>query len=211
MVPWNEPKVTYVPLQTDPNVINLGPNSYYIVEFDYRIVDRGTTTGSNVLNFAFQPVNSSDPKLSVTPLGLLKNAESTGRFSAGALTANATNYILKISAAGTAIVVIDNIRILQQNSLLTQAQPARWASLASAPYPRLGKYYIGDTYSTALLAQAEQAPLTYTQKQIEGRLAFSDVLVGINVNTQTVDAAFSRRLRQLNPNLILQPYRTSEE
>ena len=54
-------------------------------------------------------------------------------------------------------------------------------------------------------------PHQYSVDQIEGRLAFHDVVAGLTVDTQTLDPASIRRLRQMNPNAVILPYRISEE
>ncbi len=58
---------------------------------------------------------------------------------------------------------------------------------------------------------AEGPPLRVSEDQIEYALAFADVILGIDADAQTQSPDSIRRLRQLNPNAVILPYRIAEE
>jgi hypothetical protein len=200
----------YGSLETDSSILPLAADTIYIIEFDYQILDPGTH--DEVITMAFQPVETTDWTLQVAPRRrLLKNAPSLGTFSAGALTAYEPNYYLRVSASEQASVVIDNVRIFRQDSVLVSRQPWNWVLLPWIPYPRLGHYLQGNTQEMAQFAYVEGTPFTYSVAEIEERLAFSDVVAGFGIGTQTMDPGFARRMQTKNPRMIFLPYRVAQE
>lgn len=196
-------------LETDPNFLPLLPSTPYMVEFDYRILEPGTN--DQIVYVWFQPVGTTDPVSHVSARSTLKNAETTGTFSAGALTADAPGYYLSIQAAENASIIIDNVRIIRQDILPISNQPANWVLLPWTPYPRLGNYLQGTTTWIAQDAVAEGVPFTYSVNQIEARLGLADVVAGVYIGNQTSDPDLAHRLRQINPQIIILPYRIAQE
>ena len=136
---------------------------------------------------------------------------STGTFFSGALTAGASSYSLFITAAAGVTVLIDNIAVSRLNVTTSTTVPRSWARLNRLPFPRLGKYQIGSAAYIAEAAPGEGVPYTYTIQQVESGLAFNDVVVGLAANSQSLDPASIQRLRNLNPNIVILPYRIPEE
>jgi hypothetical protein len=201
----------YGHLKTNPGVLPLEGDTTYLVDFDYRILDYGNKT-DNVMYFIIQPVggNSDNQDLWVSTFGMLQNAEKQGSFTAGVKTGNAPGYQLNINSAEKASVVIDNIRVLRQDAQKLDHQPSYWENVSSYPYPRLGGYMLGTTNWMAYGIGGEPLP-SQPVNQIERRLSMFDVLVGAEIHNQTIDPGFTYRLRELNPNIILLPYRIAQE
>jgi putative glycosyl hydrolase-like family 15 (GHL15) protein/Ig-like domain-containing protein len=196
-------------LETDPVELGLGPNTYYCVEFRYRILDRGI--GDTVAMVSFLPPGNDDPSAVISAGNLLKNAEATGTFSTGALVASAPQYLVRILTGAEAALVVDNVTLIRVDTTAMTEPPRSWTDLSSRPYPRLGNYQQGTTEGIIRGAPGEGARFAYTQRQFETRLAFADVIVGESTSAQTMDSDFVRRLRLENPNVVVMPYRISQE
>jgi hypothetical protein len=141
---------------------------------------------------------------------LLANAAATDTFSSGALTGDAQSYVLNVMASSQASVVVDNLTLMRVGAAQTAGSPPSWTRLAGTPFPRLGNYQLDSTDRLARGGGVE-GPLTYSVDQIERRLAFSDVVAGLSLWAQTQSPDSLHRLRQLNPNIVLLPYRISQE
>ena len=119
----------YGNITTDPDIISMLPNTAYIFEFDYKIIDHGTD--DEVLTIFFQPKGTTDDNLTIWPVQqLLKNAEATGTFSGGVLTGSEQVYYLNISAREHASIEIDNIKIYRVDTEKIYQQPDEWKLLA---------------------------------------------------------------------------------
>ena len=77
------------------------------------------------------------------------------------------------------------------------------------PFPRLGNKIHEDTLAMAQYGW-DEAQFTYTVAQIENRLAFSDVIAGLSIRGQTQNPDSIRRIRALNPNIVILPEREIE-
>jgi hypothetical protein len=199
----------YGTLATNPSALRLSGDTTYVVEFRYRILDPGSDTA--VLYLWLQPQGTTypDPSISLTPL--LRNAAVDGTFSSGALTAGATSWELNVSATADSRVIVDDIRVLRKDAAVLAAPPPSWDALSTLPFPRLGNYMLGTVVEAARFAQAEGVPLTYSVAQVESRVAMSDVIAGLSLRSQTLEPDSIRRIRELNPNAVLLPYRIAQE
>jgi hypothetical protein len=94
---------------------------------------------------------------------MLKNAEESGTFSTGALTAQGASWYFSILTSADSEVVIDNISIFRGQTVQTTTPPQSFVNLTTVPFPRLGK----DTFWTpgliAQLGPGEGVPHYYTQ------------------------------------------------
>jgi uncharacterized protein (TIGR03437 family) len=197
----------YGAVATSPTVVPISGNATYIIEFKYHVFNYGRS--AIVLPVYLIPAGDSNQQHLITVSNMAPSAPATGTFSAGAQTANAAQYFFSISASGDSDVVINDIRILRQDPAQQTTPPSAWASLENLPFPRLGKYFQG---ATSWQMRPGMLPYQYSVDQIEDRLAFNDVIAGLWVDTQTRDDPGSiRRLRQLNPNAVVLPYRMSGE
>jgi len=199
----------YGTVATVPIVVSVSGNTTYIAEFQYRILNPGS--GATVLHIWFQPAGTTDPQLQVSLRAPLKNSAPTGTFSTGALTAGAASYILNISATADSSVIIDNFSIFRQDAVATSAAPSNWVGLDRLPFPRLGMYIFDTPADLAQFPEDGTPPFTYSQDQLESRLAFADVIAGVQPGHQANEPDFVRRIRKLNPNAVFLPYRISEE
>jgi uncharacterized protein (TIGR03437 family) len=196
----------YAAIATNPAVIPLSGNTTYLVEFNYRILSYGTS--DLVLGVGLSPPGDNNPQHFIPASNMFKSAPRSGTFSGGALTSTAGSYVFNISAnSADSDVVINEIKIFRQDTAKTTTQPPAWAGLENLPFPRLGKYYIGGTF----WPRKGMLPYQYSVDQVESRLAFYDVIAGMVIDAQTSDPASIRRLRQLNPNIVILPYRMSGE
>jgi uncharacterized protein (TIGR03437 family) len=200
---------TFASLETNPAIVALGPNTTYIVECQYRIINSGAD--NPVMGIAFGDSATRDPVLSVNPQGsLLKNAPKSGTFSAGAQTAGSNSYFLAMVVSAGATVVIDDIVIYRQDPIQSASPPEAWKTAETLPFPRLGKYGILSPSELAQLPPVQGVP-PLPAADIEKRLSLFDIYAGLHPKTQTMEADAIRRLRLLNPALMILPYRLSEE
>lgn len=155
---------------TNPAVVQLLGNTTYIVEFQYHILTYGSPAinggDDSVVFIWMQPADSVDVKQQVVASKILKNASPTGTFSAGAQIAGATSYVLNIAALAGCELVIDDMRVLRQDSMLTSSQPSSWRNLSTLPFPRLGRYILGSTLWTD---RPGAEPFKESVNQIESR------------------------------------------
>ena len=189
-------------LSTKPAVLQLAPNTTYIVEFQYHLLNYGTA--DDPVRVTFQ--SAGQPTLSGA--SLLKTAPVAGTFSSGAQTAGAASYTLNISVNSEADIVLDNLTLFRQDAVQTSVQPG--SKLPALPDPRLGGLFnLGTPYgfvrNSGLLADG------LSVDEIEGRLAFWDVIAALSPNAQTSSPDSIRRLRQLNPNAVILPLRDAQD
>jgi hypothetical protein len=197
----------YGAVATNPAVVPLSGNTTYIVEFKYHILSYGSSP--IVLPVYLIPANDNNQQDLITVSNLIPNAAASGTFSAGAQTAGAAQYYFLISASADSDVVIDNIAVFRQDPIPQTAAPQNWSLLENLPFPRLAKYLQG---ATSWQNRPGMTPGEYSVDQIESRLAFADVIGGLELDVQTsADPGSIRRLRQLNPNAVILPYKISEE
>jgi uncharacterized protein (TIGR03437 family) len=190
-----------------PAALPLSSNTNYIIEFEYRILNYGTS--DLVLAGSFAPPGDDILQHFIPAGAIVKGASVSGSFSLGAMTGSAPIYALQLYAASPdSDVLLSNIKILRQDSATNPSPPASWSSLERLPYPRLGKYFQGGVDWSS---RPGMAPFQYSADQIELRLASYDLLAGIWFSEQTAGPAAIRRLRQLNPNTIILPYQMSGE
>jgi len=201
-------------IETDPEILPLAGDTYYIVEFEYRILDPGSDLW--ILTPSFLSEGSPGPGSSVTGSQMLSQAAPEGTFSSGALTADASDHYLSIKVSGEASIAIDNLRIIRQDAAPTTSQPASWTALSRKPYPRLGNYLLGLTAWIAIDGQGTvpdppEGVLAHLPDEIEKRLALFDIVAGPQIANQTLDPGFAYRMRQENPDMVLLPYRIAQE
>lgn len=199
----------YGTISTDPATVQLPGGGTYLIEFRYRILDRGSDDG--VLSLRMEPPGSSDPATRIDLPPMLKNAPTTGVFSSGAQAAGATAYSVHVMANTNADVVVDDVRVMRQDVVDADWSSASWARLISLPFPRLGNYILGTTTGIVQGGLAEGAPYLYSVQEIEARLSLSDLVVGPSLVAQGMDPASIRRIRMLNPDIAILPYRISQE
>ena len=198
----------YQGIETDPALLPLAGDTYYIFELDYHLLNTGPET---VLWISLFPEGSRDEDESVVPQGLLTNAEPRGTCSFGALTPDAPNYYLTLNAADGTTIIIDNLKIFRLDSIPVTSPPDWWAKLAESPYPRLGKNLLGGphywaTKGSGMAPDWPEGELVFQLEEIEEWLSLFDIVGGPGVCTQTMETDFVKRLRELNPDMVILPY-----
>ena len=124
---------------TDPAVWPLAPNTTYIVELQYRIVNR--RAGTDLL-YPTLSNSGQQPQLHIHLPALHRNAEASGTYSSGALTNSSSSYVLNINAGPGVSIIVGNIVIYRQDTVQTTTPPA-WSKPDTLPFPRLGAWYSG--------------------------------------------------------------------
>jgi hypothetical protein len=195
-------------IETDPSLLPLAGDNYYIFEFDYQLLNTGPEM---VLWINLRPEGSTEESDSVVPFGLLPNAEPRGTCSFGVLTPDAPNYYLTLYAATGTDIIIDNLRIFRLDSIPITSPPDNWAKLAELPYPRLGKFQLGHPYhwaadGTGMAPDWPEGEPVYKLKDCLEWLSLFDVVGGPAVKSQTMETYFVKRLRELNPDMVILPY-----
>jgi hypothetical protein len=112
---------------------------------------------------------------------------------------------------GGVSITVDNIRIVRQEAITATREIPSATAASELPFPRLGNYLMGTTTDMAVGGIAEGSPFTYSVDEIERRAAAFDVLVGGALSDQTWDPDFPRRMRVLNPSILILPYRIAQE
>ncbi len=194
----------YGVFEINPGAFILEPWTSYIVEFDY--LDRVGDDGQNSVLVFLIPVGASDLTDAICLRGLLKSSPEKGVYSAGAQTGEAAGYYLRIMAMGGVSISIDNVRIFRQDRFVTDSGRNLVESVAQLPFPRLGNYLMGTT--TDMSGRHSQV---ISVDDIERRAAMFDVLVGVDLSEQTMDPDYPRRLRELNPGVVILPYKIAQE
>jgi hypothetical protein len=100
-------------IKTDPDILPFEGNTTYLVEFDYRILDR-VEDGNFNMDFGFQTAGGDPANLetNISTFNMLQNADDQGSFTLGGKMGNAPNYWLGINSTESSSVVIDNLRVL---------------------------------------------------------------------------------------------------
>lgn len=197
-------------IETDPAILPLAGNNYYIFELDYRLLDVGT--GSKYpLWINLRPEGSTDEDESVVLHGLLPNADPSGSFSFGGLTPDAPNYYLTLNAATGTTIIIDNLKIFRLDSVPVTSPPDRWAELVESPYPRLGNNLCGVLTHWAegsdMAPDLPEGELVYKIEELIEKIALFDIVAGPDVKIQSMETDFVKRLRELNPDMVIIPYK----
>ncbi len=205
----------YHTLETDPEQLPLSPNTYYIFEFDYKILKRGESGGVVTSTFIY-PEGSNDDEDSIHLMPILSNAIEEGHFSTGGLTTNnADAYYLKISSHTDTSIIIDNIKIYRVDQVPITRPPNGWSQLDDLPYPRLGSYgghsFYWATDAGGVAPSLPEDEHVYQVEELEEKLAFFDVVVGPIIDAQTYDTSFVKRLQEKNPGMVVLPYRAAYE
>jgi uncharacterized protein (TIGR03437 family) len=195
----------------NPVSLRIPGNTTILIEMQYRILNPGNS--NEALHLWLQPAGTAWTAATQVDLSALhKNAPVSGVFSSGALTAGAASYTLNVSSVGGSDVLVDNVTFYRQDAAPASTPPATWSKLNSLPYPRLGIYMLGTTYwQMQAGGLAEGPPLRVSLNQVESRLAFADLIVGIDADSQSRYPDSIRRIRALNPNAVVLPYRIAEE
>ena len=204
----------YTMLFTDPEALPIEPNTYYVFEFDYRLLSSSTEKVN--MEISFMPADSMSSEEKVCCQSMFSNEATEGTFSGGALTASQTNYRLRLFTTEDTSIIVDNIKLYRVDSLPRLDQPEEWQRLMDLPYPRLGNYQMGNTFTIAYSGQGmmpdkPENELAYVLSRVEERLSLYDVVAGLDIAEQSMFTGFTKRMRDKNPDIVLIPYRLYPE
>ena len=200
----------YTMLFTDPETLPIEPNTYYVFEFDYRLLS--SSSGKVNMETFFIPAESTSTEEQICCQSMFSNEATEGTFSGGALTASQPNYKLKLFTAEGTSIIVDNIKLYRIDPLPRLDQPDKWQRLMNLPYPRLGNNQMGNTFTIAYSGQGmmpdkPENELAYVQSQVEERLSQYDIIAGLDIAVQSQYTGFVKRMRDKNPDIVLLPYR----
>ncbi|AKH97904.1 putative glycoside hydrolase [Halanaeroarchaeum sulfurireducens] len=199
---------SWASIDTNPDALSLSPDTHYLFQFDYKILDRGAT--NKILEGFFLPKGSTSSEDTIHTRSMLANAPREGTFSTGALTTNsADSYYLKLQVNEGVSLVIDNLVITRLDPAPVSGVPDRWSTLSQLPFPRLGNYITGSPGSwpeSNRVAPDWSDEFVYAEAEFEEKLSFFDVVAGPFVNVQSMDTSFVKRMRERNPDTVVVPY-----
>jgi hypothetical protein len=198
-------------LRTVPAAFTLEPNRIYILEFDYRIVKRGGSPPEIAILSLYA---ANDPSHVRAGRALNAAAPDEGRFVGGIKTGSAANpYVLEFGVPEGTVLAVGELSFFEQRSVAREAAENPLRALSDAPFPRLGNYQGGFPDWIAFSGSdtvKSDLPLM-SADELDRRLSLFDVVVGFESRTSTHDPAFGRRLRSLNPGIVLMPYTIAAE
>lgn len=198
-------------LRTVPAAFTLEPNRIYILEFDYRIIERG---GSPNMMALLSLYGASDPATRRNGRMLNAATPDTGRFVGGIKTGSAaTPYVLEFGIPEGTVIAVGELTFYEQRSVPRDAEHNPLHALSRALYPRLGNYQGGMPDAIAFdgcSTVKSGLPLMSTD-ELERRLSLFDVIAGFDPSTSTSDPSFGKRIRSLNPGIVLLPYTIAAE
>ncbi len=200
----------YTMLFTDPEALPIEPNTYYVFEFDYRLLSSSTEKVN--MEISFMPADSTSSEEKICCQSLFSNEATEGTLSGGALTASKPNYRLRLFTTEDTSIIVDNVKLYRVDSLPRFDPPEKWQRLMNLPYPRLGNNQMGNTFTIAYSGQGmmpdkPEDELAYVQSEVKERLSQYDVVAGLDIAVQSQFTGFVKRMRDKNPDIVLLPYR----
>lgn len=192
-------------IQTNPLLVDLPKDSIIIVEFDWKVL-RNTQYREH---FGYVHIYSfASPQYDRGLINLPGFELDGGHFVGGVKTGSEDiPYVLEVMFHDGAMLEIANLTVSLQKpeARSIETHPAQVASKVA--FPRLAElqtaYFEWVAHDGSGTAQGDQ-PLT-NLVELERLVAYSDVVAGMNPIFSTNDPAVSKRLRELNPDIVLLP------
>jgi len=191
-------------LRTEPGAVALPPMSTFRISFDYRFLV--PPADAIAVQLELLPSPGAPEPVWLRPLP--GNAARSGRFSTGFKTGSAGPYSLALRGVNKTRIAIDNVAIERGIPRAFTEEPAAYAYLEDASFPRLGNYYIYSPAEHVLWGGFNGRPWSATIEELERRLALFDVVFGI---PPTTDPDLPARIKRVNPNAVLLPYVIAQE
>jgi hypothetical protein len=198
-------------LRTVPAAFAMEPNRIYILEFDYRIIERG---GSPNMIALLSLYGASDTATRRNGRMLNAATPDKGRFVGGIKTGSAaTPYVLEFIVPEGTVIAVGELTFYEQRSVPRDAEHNPLHALSRALYPRLGNYQGGmpDAIAFDGCGTVKSGLPLMSTDELERRLALFDVIAGFDPSTSTSDPSFGKRIRLLNPGIALLPYTIAAE
>ncbi|MGE4454600.1 MAG: hypothetical protein AB7D92_08690 [Sphaerochaeta sp.] len=187
---WNNVKVLPLPKDT-----------IILLEFDYKVLDN--PNNREHLGWV-RLVRESDTAMDRGALNIPAYGIQEGHYTGAVKTGLRDEpYILEMAFHGDVSVELTNIALSRQ--IPVQTQPA--IPKLEAIFPRLGDLF--NPYGEWFIFNNDGTPPEGPEKMslfdLERKLAYNDILVGVHEMSSTNDPAFALRMRRLNPSILLLP------
>ena len=169
-----------------PDALGLRRDGTYLLELEYRLLQTGH------VGVVLQSHTAAGPEYSM--VGVLPGGSASGRAS-WSFRAPGDSPTLILYGYG-AVVAVDNIRILSETRQVTRAA----LPLPTAAFPRLADYMLLGPAAIAGMHGLDET-------EAERVTARYDMLLGPGFDHTQGASAWVRRLRALNPALVVLPYR----
>ncbi|WP_422477570.1 hypothetical protein [Pleomorphochaeta sp. DL1XJH-081] len=192
-------------LSTKPSMVDLPEDVVLILEFDWKLLRNGKN--HEYIGYV-NMYNSADADEERNSINIPGFEIDGGHFICGLKTGEKDiPYVIDLRVLDGVSIEIANIEVSLQRpeNRTMEDHPAQL--LASTAYPRLGNIQFGFTEWIAPDGGGTQIgdkPLMNSM-ELERRLAFYDIVVGLHPRHSTNDPAVSLRLRQQNPDIVLLP------
>lgn len=196
-------------ISTNPDTVRLGPGEPVMVEFAYRIVRKR----AGELGRAFVAVDGREG-VARRGIPLDGSCPDSGIFVGGGTTGRSElPYVVGFQLREGAAIAISDLRVLRQEPAGAEPSIGPTAALAGLPFPRMGNYQQGMPEEIARngCGTAVGADEWMSIAECERRLALFDVIAGLAEDVTSNDPAFVRRIRRLNPHVVLLPYTIAHE
>jgi hypothetical protein len=192
---------------TNPEVVRLAPGEPVMIEFAYTVTKRADELGR-----AYVAVESGSYRR--MGIRLDGGCPASGIFVGGGTTGRSDlPYMVGFELRDGAEIAISELRVLTQEPVGADSSIDPSAVLAELPSPRLGNYqqgmpeWIADNGCGTAVGEDEWMSIA----ECERRLALFDVIAGLAEDMTSNDPAFVRRIRRLNPQVVLLPYTMAHE
>lgn len=172
--------------------LTLQPNRIYLISYQFRIISNGGSSATASVIFSL-------PGTGVTPIGPspLTLNETAGATAAGLLLGSQPGAAVGFSSS-QADIVIGNIQVFREDVQVSRASVPLWHE----GFPRLALYNLTTPEDTAARTGL---PLS----QVDQLLSQYDVILGTDIDQTLGTGGWVSRLRTLNPNLRILPYKNS--
>lgn len=181
-------------IEIDSDHLDLRSGVVYEIAYDYRILDPGTgdavqvTQGKWGMPLEYHSNPSALRPLIHSPEGRLHRQF---RFGPGE---HSTFALITVDGE----VIVDNISVYRHDRRFVRSEP----KIVARGFPRLGNYNFGSPNETARFNDLRL-------EDVEAALGKFDLVNGVNIEHTTGSTAWVDRLRAINPDITLLPYRIS--
>lgn len=186
---------------TNTQMVQIPSNTNIILDFDYKVLDNPKK--EEQLGW-FKVYSVSKPHLQRSAIAIPGYQVQEGHYS-GAVKTGADNdiYILEVAFNQEVKLQISNLQLSKQ---VTVAQSLD-QHLSDARFPRLGNNFTtyGEWVAHDGSGSAQGPTPLISLFDLEKQLALSDIVTGLSSFYLYNDPALSKRLKAINPNIVLLP------
>lgn len=172
-----------------PRSIDLEPLRTYVIEYDYRILQRKSKVGAIAVFFAQNPIlDLGGPSIGTGLSGTDRRGVRIGPDPGTLIGMHSFD----------ADVVVDSVRVYRQDTEVRASKPALWET----GFPRIAAYSLTRPEAVAFRHDV-------SVEEVERTLAGFDVVTGVDGDQTLGMISWVSRLRDRNPKLRLLPYQQS--